>query len=217
MLGVSICATVGALVLRDFLCHCSVGLGAGRHIAGRTLDLLDLAMEGVFAELRVVLLEFKAFRGVPAVLDRRIARRARSLCAFEDNLYANVFSFCHWSCSSGRRWASDTDAVGTCFLKHGTYPFLVYGFQRLGRDSERHPAIFFRNVEALFLKVYIEPPPHLVVSVRNVVPRHGPLAGYLIFACHCRRSNAAIRGLSDLFSCSANSLKSYDPVLCRFN
>src|SRR5690606_23307041 len=59
--------------------------------------LLDLAVQRVLAERRVVLLELEAAGGVPAVLRRRVARRAGRLGALEGHLVTDVLAFGHRS------------------------------------------------------------------------------------------------------------------------
>ena len=141
----------------------------------------------MLAKLGVVLLELHPLGGVPAVLRRRIARCPGSLGAFEDHLDACVLAFSHrYSGSDREEVVSDADAVGARVFEHGADSLLVDGFQRLRGYPKRDPAVLFRNVEALLLKVHVEPAPHLVMSVRDVVAGHRPLAGKLIFACHRR-------------------------------
>ena len=64
-----------------------------------------------------------------------------------------------------------------CFFQHRGNPLLVDRFQSLCRDLQRNPAVFLRDVEPLFGKVYVKPSFGLIDGKRNVVPELGLFPG----------------------------------------
>jgi len=133
--------------------------------------LLGLAVQRVLAEDGIVLLELKPPGCVATILHRRIAGRARSFRALQRDFVAYVLSFGH--CSALIRL--NFDALLTGFFQYSRDSLLVDRLDRLCRDTERDPPVFFGNVEPLFLQVRLETAFRLVVRMGNVVARNGAL------------------------------------------
>ena len=72
----------------------------------------------------------------------------------------------------------------TGLLQYGSDAFNIDGLDGFGRYLEGDPLAFFRNPEALGLKIRIEPALGLVICVGNIVSYMRTLSGNLTNPCH---------------------------------
>jgi hypothetical protein len=77
-------------------------------------------------------------------------------------------------------WALNIYAFLPCFLQDGRNSFFVDRLDGCRRYLERYPAIFFRDVEALFLNINLKASFSLVMGVRDMISRYWTFSGQLV-------------------------------------
>lgn len=101
------------------------------------------------------------------------------LSTFEDNLDAVSFallSHLAWSLKILQFYAR-VEAFSFGFLKELVNAEFINAAHRVGRNFERYPLIFLRDIEALLLQVGQKAAARFTVGVRNRIAGHRTLPG----------------------------------------